>query len=57
MVGLHPLRMEKELSFVYPGITLTLKHLIAFAGRLMFLRNLVHFDDTRTKHPPPRAGI
>lgn len=57
MAGLHPLRMKMELSFFYPGITFTLKHLNAFAGRLMCLRDLSYFDDTRTKHSPPRSGI
>lgn len=37
MAGVHPLRMEKELSFFYPGITFTLKDVIAFAGELMSL--------------------
>lgn len=57
MAGMHPLRMEKELSFFYPGITYTLKYLVAFAGGLMSFRNRIHFDDTRTKHSPPRSGI
>lgn len=57
MAGMHPLRMEKELSFFYPGIIFILKHLVAFAGGLMSFRNRIHFDDTRTEHSPLRSKI